>query len=141
MENVPNLVKAKTASKHAVIDIICRELEGIGYSVDFRILEAVDFGVPQIRKRLFVVASRESLPNRFPTPTHSSSSSTSLFATHLPTPTLWEAISDLPQIGAGKAAEVMAYPVPPRNEYQAFLRHGSDSIFNHKAMRHSKAAS
>jgi DNA (cytosine-5)-methyltransferase 1 len=138
MENVPNLVKAKTASRHAVIDIICRELEGIGYSVDFKILEAVDFGVPQIRKRLFVVASRESLPNRFPTPTHSPSSSASLFEAHLPTPTLWDAISDLPQIGAGQGAEVMEYPGLPRNEYQELLRRGSDSVLNHKAMRHSK---
>jgi DNA (cytosine-5)-methyltransferase 1 len=138
MENVPNLVKAKTASKHNVIDIVCRELEGLGYSVDFRILEAVDFGVPQIRKRLFVVASRESLPNRFPSPTHSVSPSANLFTSLLPTPTLWDAISDLPQISAGQGSEVMDYSEPPRNDYQALLRRGSEKVLNHKAMKHSK---
>ena len=61
MENVPNLIKAKTASGEAVIEIICRELQHLGYSVEFSILEAVDFGIPQIRKRLFIVASKRVL--------------------------------------------------------------------------------
>jgi DNA (cytosine-5)-methyltransferase 1 len=138
MENVPNLVKARTGSRQPVIDIICRELESLGYSVDFRILEAVDFGVPQIRRRLFVVASRVSLLSSFPVPTHSPSPSASLFSAHLPTPTLWEAISDLPQIEAGQGKEVMEYPGSPENEYQALLRRGSDSVLNHKAMKHSR---
>ena len=31
MENVPNLIKAKTSDKKFVIDIIISELESIGY--------------------------------------------------------------------------------------------------------------
>jgi DNA (cytosine-5)-methyltransferase 1 len=138
MENVPNLIKARTASKQLVIEIICNELEQLGYSVDFKNLESVDFGVPQIRRRLFVVASKATVPNKFPLPTHSQSPSTNLFEALLPTPTLWEAISDLPEIKAGEGAEVMEYSGPPRNGYQAFLRNGSRHVLNHKAMRHSK---
>jgi len=42
------------------------------YQVTWRLLEAADFGVPQIRKRMFIVATRMGLPiYRFPGATHS----------------------------------------------------------------------
>ena len=66
MENVPNLIKAKTKSEDLVIDIIKYELTNIGYHVEYRILEATDYGVPQIRKRLVVIASSRKLANPFP---------------------------------------------------------------------------
>ena len=138
LENVPNLIKAQTASKEHVIDIICKELQSLGYSVEFKILEAVDYGVPQIRKRLFVVASRVNLSSSFPKPTHSLDLTKNLFSAPLRTPTLWEAISDLPQIAAGQGAEEMEYTEPSQNDYQAQMREGCIKIFNHKAMRHSK---
>ena len=138
LENVPNLIKAKTASGEAVIEIICRELQHLGYSVEFSILEAVDFGIPQIRKRLFIVASKLVLLSSFPAPTHSSDSSANLFSASLRTPTLWEAISDLPSLAAGQGSEEMEYPGPSQNEYQTQLRQGSTILFNHKAMKHSK---
>jgi site-specific DNA-cytosine methylase len=37
---------------------ICSELEGLGYEVDARLLNAKDFGAPQNRERVFVVASK-----------------------------------------------------------------------------------
>lgn len=41
------------------------------YHVCWRLLEASDFGVPQLRKRVFIVATRVDLPvYRFPLPTH-----------------------------------------------------------------------
>jgi len=42
------------------------------YYVCWRLLEAADFGVPQLRKRVFIVATRADLPiYAFPLPTHS----------------------------------------------------------------------
>lgn len=42
------------------------------YHVCWRLLEAADFGVPQLRKRVFIIATRIDLPiYRFPSPTHS----------------------------------------------------------------------
>ncbi|MBK6355017.1 MAG: DNA cytosine methyltransferase [Saprospiraceae bacterium] len=61
MENVPNLIKAKTKDNELVIDIIIQELKNLGYNVYHTILSATDFGVPQIRKRLVVIASKEPL--------------------------------------------------------------------------------
>lgn len=42
------------------------------YRVEFRSLDAADFGVPQRRYRVFIVATRRNLPAfNFPSPTHS----------------------------------------------------------------------
>ena len=139
MENVPNLIKAKTESGELVVDIIVSELSALGYSVNYKILEATDYGVPQIRKRLFVVASKAPLNNPFPEPTHRTQNGTSLWNAHLvDCPTLWDAISDLPPIEAREGAEESEYTAPPKNEYQRLLRGSETTLHNHKAMNHSK---
>lgn len=139
MENVPNLIKAKTESKELVINIIKNELENLGYHVEHRILEATDYGVPQIRRRLVVIASRIKLQDPFPQKTHSIMSTPNLFDFGLKKcPTLWDAISDLPEIEAREGAEEAEYTMPPQNEYQILLRYGANKLFNHKSMNHSK---
>lgn len=139
MENVPNLIKAKTESNELVIDIITSELRSLGYHVEYRILEATDYGVPQIRKRLVVIASKTKLENPFPEKTHTTTSTPDLFEIGLKLcPTLWDAISDLPQIEAREGAEESKYSKLPQNEYQHFLRNGASKLSNHKAMNHSK---
>lgn len=138
MENVPNLIKATTKSDELVIDIIKNELRELGYFVYSRILESVDYGVPQARRRLFVVASIKELDNPFPVPTHSLNQG-NLFSLSLQkTPTLWEAISDLPEIEAREGAEEMEYSSKPKNEFQKILRRDSKRLYNHLSMKHSK---
>ncbi|HHQ4801991.1 TPA: DNA cytosine methyltransferase [Aeromonas veronii] len=139
MENVPNLINAKTEGKELVIDIICSELEALGYEVSYKILEATNYGVPQIRKRLFVIASKVRLSDPFPAPTHEISSLSNVERSGLlKCPTLWDAISDLPDIEAREGAEESNYTLPPQNDFQAYLREGADKLFNHKSMNHSK---
>jgi DNA (cytosine-5)-methyltransferase 1 len=50
------------------------------YQVEYKILNAADFGVATKRKRLFVVARRDGLPIRFPTPTHGPRTSNEVLA-------------------------------------------------------------
>ncbi|MCC4783752.1 DNA cytosine methyltransferase [Vibrio lentus] len=134
MENVPGLIKAKTGSGEKVIDIIERELTELGYHVYHKLLEAVDYGVPQIRKRVVIIASQTELTTPFPLKTHSVESVEGL----LQTPTLWDAISDLPEINAREGAEVQKYTREPENDFQRFLRGDMDKLHNHLAMKHSK---
>jgi DNA (cytosine-5)-methyltransferase 1 len=138
MENVPGLLKRHTADGTRVISVIAAELERLGYHVHVRILQAIDFGVPQLRPRLFVVGLRKDRKYPFPEPTHrpGDSASLSLFDTpaHV---TLWDAISDLPQLDARQGAEVMPLTAPPETDYQELLRAGAEEVFNHVAMRHS----
>ena len=142
MENVPNLLAAKTDEGEPVIEIIAKSLRDLDYHVYWKVLQATDFGVPQIRTRLFVIASRIPLAEPFPAPTHrvvKDGVSTDLFSSDLlPCPTLWEAISDLPALEAGEGAEEANYTAPPQSEYQRMLRGSSNILFNHKAMNHTR---
>ncbi len=47
-------------------------LQGLGYAVDYRVLDASEYGAPTRRKRLFLIARRDGLPIRWPEPTHGS---------------------------------------------------------------------
>lgn len=57
------------------LDIIVQEFERTGYSCAWRVLNAADFGAPQIRERLFLVGSRDNEPFSWPQPTHGETSS------------------------------------------------------------------
>lgn len=138
MENVPNIVKAKTANGDKVMDIIHQELSNLGYYVHHTILDATDFGVPQIRKRMVLVASKINFKDYFPTPTHSIDGGSNTLFPLIKCPTLWDAISDLPQIEAAEGADVMDYVCEPKTELQKLLRGDSDKLYNHTAMKHSK---
>lgn len=140
MENVPNLLKAKTASGEMVKDIIIQALEDIGYHVEVSVLSATDFGVPQIRRRVFFIASKKKLAKPFPEPTHELKPDGILDIDNglLRTPTLWEAISDLPVLAASEGGEMQPYPSDPETELQRLLRGKSKQLHNHKAMNHSK---
>lgn len=52
MENVPGL-----ASDHR-IETLCRSLRGMGYSCEFRVVNAADHGVPQRRNRMILLGGR-----------------------------------------------------------------------------------
>ena len=136
VENVPNLLKAKTVTGEAVINIIQLELQKLGYYVSYSIVESTSYGVPQIRKRLIIIASKKKLINPFPEATHVVGGG-SLFDLK-ETPSLWDAISDMPIIEACEGDEIMEYSLGSQNEYQEMLRNGADSVYNHKAMKHSK---
>lgn len=92
VENVPGLASAEDSrSPLAELRSLLSDLE---YFYDLAILHAQDFGVPQARRRLLVVASQFG-PIRLPVPTHGSAE-----RPHL---TVKDAIGDLPPIAAGEA--------------------------------------
>lgn len=153
MENVPNIVKAKTKSGEKVVDIIKEEFESLGYNVYSQILTASDYGVPQMRQRFILIASKEKLIKPFPSKTHyvqklndldvsSVAEQTSLFENQEMSlkkcPTLWEAISDLPDIEACEGAEQMEYTKSAENDYQRLCRGDNKILYNHLAMKHTK---
>lgn len=65
MENVEGLV-----SKEGVLDQILRDFKRIGYTVTWGVLNAADFGAPQLRKRLIIISSRDNEKVSLPQPTH-----------------------------------------------------------------------
>lgn len=67
------------------------------YEPRFRVLNAAEFGVPQMRERFVLVASRDGRPFSFPTPTHVEvrEDSLALLDGLQPYRTTWDAIGDL----------------------------------------------
>lgn len=66
MENVPGLMLKRT---RAYFDAILAQLSACGYNLNWAVLNAADYGVPQKRKRLFILGSR-GMQLRFPAPAH-----------------------------------------------------------------------
>lgn len=64
-ENVPGLLSADEGSHWSFIQ---REVTSLGYAVDHQLLNAEDFGVPQRRRRLFVVGVTASRMGHFTFP-------------------------------------------------------------------------
>jgi len=65
LENVKQIA---TLQKGLVLEKILAELTGLGYSTDYRVLNALDFGLPQKRERVIVIATLAPL-DEFPWPT------------------------------------------------------------------------
>lgn len=70
---------------------------GTHYSVAAKVLDAADYGVPQHRRRMFIVASRDGVPFEFPAPTHGTLNDTDLFSALRPHVRAWDALHDLPE--------------------------------------------
>jgi len=70
-ENVAGLVHRKTDDGKAYIkDVIVNEFQNIGYKMaEPTVLKAEQYGIPQKRRRVFFVGSREGIDFKFPEPT------------------------------------------------------------------------
>ena len=64
MENVQGMLSAENEEGRKVVEVISEEMEELGYNVEYQLLDAADFGVPQNRERLFFIGSRDdNLPD------------------------------------------------------------------------------
>ena len=125
MENVPNLLTNEGGFfKRELISLF----EGIGYTVNADVLCASDYGVPQDRRRAFVIG-RRGVGDPVAMPAH-----------HTERVTIWDAISDLNYLNSGEGAEEQDYLLPPQTPYQRMLRQGSDKLTGHISTNHSKIA-
>jgi DNA (cytosine-5)-methyltransferase 1 len=60
LENVDGLVNHEQGK---TIKLIISELEELGYHVTWKILDASEFGVPQKRKRVYIIGHKKYVPN------------------------------------------------------------------------------
>ncbi|HEX8645517.1 MAG TPA: DNA cytosine methyltransferase [Thermoleophilaceae bacterium] len=118
IENVLGL--RDMGAQHAVRELFA----GLGYTMSFHVLRAADYGVPQLRRRVFFIASREGQPPAAPTSTCSPDSYV----------TVWDAIGDLPGLSAGETAT--AYTSEPFTDYQRELRGASRVLQGHTVSAH-----
>lgn len=89
MENVARMATHKNGE---TIKEVCEEFENIGYDVDYKVLNSVNFNVPQNRRRIFVVGSLE-YDFDFPKGNNNKIS-------------VKEAIGDLPELANGEKSSI-----------------------------------
>lgn len=145
MENVKGLLVRRNAAGELVIDIIRRTFKEIGYEVkSVWVLNAAEFGVPQIRERVFIIGTEAGIAISRPEPTHRVSKPDQAQPWLVAEESLqlavslWDAISDLPALEAGEGTEEQPYIMPAQTEFQRWTREGASILFNHVAMSHSR---
>jgi len=142
MENVKGLLARRNAEGESVVGIVRRALMELGYRVEVWVLNAAMYGVPQVRERVFVVGTKLGRDLGVPPVTHDPRHCKGQLGlegieVNGRPPTLWQAISDLPALGAGEGNEEQDYCGPAETAYQEWARNGSGTLFNHVAMEHS----
>lgn len=123
---IENVSTMKAAKDGEFVDSIVECLERLGYRVDYRVLNAADYGVPQSRDRLFFLGSRDGSPLIWPKPTHEGSPRT-----------VKKALEDLPPLAPSESSDVYE-STDGSSEYQKLMRNGSEDgeLHNHEAPNH-----
>ncbi len=143
IENVPGII---SLGRGTVVEQIYKELQAMGYTVKHRILFAGHYGVPQMRFRTVFIGIRNFTREiTFPTPEYNANAVANftgardlclpilpLFQEKLKShTTVWDAMSDLPEIRNGETISPKNYSSPPQNPYQEYLRHENNELSSH----------
>jgi len=146
IENVPGLI---TLAGGSYLRAILQGLADVGYVAACAELLAAQYGAPQMRWRLVIVAWREDLGipagYGFPQPNHGAKAIGDLVSNRTVRPeemtgfvTTREAIGDLPAVRAGESTD--QYTGRPFTAYQRHMRGElRDELWNHYAARLSPA--
>lgn len=107
LENVTGLLRTEGGFFY---NRILEQIDDLGYTNSPMILTASDYGVPQNRNRLFVIASKENISIRPPKPKKGRKI------------TVGEALYDLPLLDNGANEDLLPYRAEANNAYARKLR-------------------
>ncbi len=125
IENVPGLLTLYGGKAKKEIIELC---EKMGYTINIKLLYAPDYGIPQIRKRVFFVALRKDLGIfEFPKSTHQPENYIGCK----------DAIGDLPDLVSDLGGEKLEYDKKPFSKYQQIMRNGNKVLQNHLGTKHT----
>ena len=136
LENVYALTYNNKASRPA-FERLLREIDEAGYSATWKVLNAADYGVPQLRPRLFVVGAPKGLPTPvLPDPTHRGRwerRETGAGKPHITAGVALEGLMADPEVGEtvnGKWGQLLP-EIPPGSNYLHYTekRGHSDPLF------------
>lgn len=127
MENVVGIISMNGGE---IYKNIFKLFENIGYKLESRVLNAVDYGVPQNRERVIFIGTRLNAKIKYPEKTHSESDNSLK-----PYITLEDAIGDLPIIESQETSE--SYDKPEKSYYQKLMREGVLNLTHHSCGKHS----
>ena len=123
-----NVVGILSMDKGKLFQKVQAEFEEIGYSLKHKVLDAVDYGVPQHRERVILVGFKDKNLFRYPTPTHGEGL--------LPYVSIKDAFADLPALKSGQSAT--NYISEPTNAFLSFVRKDSVNLTEHSAPKNGE---
>lgn len=99
IEQVKGLLSARdeTGMKGGAFKLFLDQLEELNYIPKWQVINSADFGIPQRRERLFIVATLGKNGFNFPVPTHSEEQEDLTFFPLIPYNLVGDVISDLPK--------------------------------------------
>lgn len=125
-ENIPGLLQTDQGK---LVEEILASFNALGYENSHVIqIDAVDFGVPQHRRRIFVVGTRNDVGLSAPL---ADTMKASLHKAHRPRVSVHEAIGDLPEAVWPSGHDVMPYEAQAASAYARMARKGSLGISGH----------
>jgi DNA (cytosine-5)-methyltransferase 1 len=137
VENVPQMLRhGHNGVLGGLAESVTTLLHEMGYDVAVDTLNAADYGVPQLRERVFFLASRIGRAS-LPMPTHADAGSSDfLFSRRFPWVTVSDAIRDLPPPFPGPedslgGTHLTVYPALEISEYAKSMRSGVCFPYNH----------
>jgi len=122
-ENVTGIKSSKAADGSKVIDNLKQAFENIGYHINIFTLNAADYGVPQRRKRVFIIGNKLGVDISVPPQTHFENKEGKRKWI-----SSFEAISDLDSPTENGETK---YKHQPKNEYQTLMRKNGDKTTLH----------
>lgn len=136
IENVKGILSRCDSKGSRIIELIRNAFSDIGYSnLNIWLLNAGEYGVPQLRERVFIVGHKKNIAIEAPQTTHYISKRGKGLEKAV---SVKEAISDLPKISASEGQEIMEYKAEAKTEYQIWARGNRKILYNHVAMKHTK---
>ena len=120
-ENVPGLLSME---KGAIFELVKKTLSDVGYHLNVWTLSSENYGVPQRRKRVIIIGTKDKCHINPPPPTsYFDYRVQALFALELPIVSgTKNALADLPELVPGEDGSDKAYRHKPMTEYQRFAR-------------------
>ena len=118
IENVVGLLSMSNSEGQDIKTLIKNEFNNIGYNVEYKILNAADYGVPQQRKRVIFMISKD-YPLTYPKEKYN-------LKNYI---TVGDALGNIPVSG-------QVY-LPPKTSYQKLMS-GNSHIYNHEIIQHNE---
>ena len=132
IENVREFSKYTLPDGELLIDDIIKTLNNLDYTSSHSVVDIKDYGVPQDRKRTFLLAVKSNL--------HSEIDIMKLLTPYKEEEvTLWQAIGDLPAVSPRQfdEGEILDYTSGPQNDFQKEMRSNCERVYNHIPMQHT----
>lgn len=120
MENVPNIL---SMGDGAIKEAILKDFSDLGYTIQYKVLTASEYGVPQNRRRAVFVGFLDGSEFKFP-------------VSNIESPvTSRQAIEDLPDCSI---QDGQPYTIEPSSDFQIWARKNSKAIYNHEISKHNE---